>query len=179
MPPATLRRLPAAGGVLHAAAPRHLPPPPRDSHPAAAATAGPLLVVQQLRKEGLLGGKAGDSLVANVTSKVGVCWLCACLLARASVFALRSLGVGQLADSMAGCGMERKGYSHSMGGRCVGSTRTAGWPPARLPCVQMGSLDWTGGSSDAAYRAHRAQQQQPPVLALLHHPGVLPLWRCS
>lgn len=30
---------------------------------------GPLLVTQQLRKQGLLGGKGGDSLVANMTSK--------------------------------------------------------------------------------------------------------------
>ncbi|PRW55919.1 hypothetical protein C2E21_5144 [Chlorella sorokiniana] len=32
---------------------------------------GPLLVTQQLHKQGLLGGRAGSSLVANMTSKMG------------------------------------------------------------------------------------------------------------
>ena len=32
---------------------------------------GPLLVVQQLLREGLLGGPGGASLVANMSSKVG------------------------------------------------------------------------------------------------------------
>lgn len=34
--------------------------------------AGPLLVAQQLHKHGMLGGKAGSSLVANMTSKARV-----------------------------------------------------------------------------------------------------------
>lgn len=34
-------------------------------------TVGPLLIVQQLLKNGLIGGMGGKSLVANVTSKVG------------------------------------------------------------------------------------------------------------
>lgn len=36
-------------------------------------TAGPLLVTQQLHKQGLLGGKAGSSLIANMTSKASCC----------------------------------------------------------------------------------------------------------
>ena len=32
--------------------------------------AGPLLVTQQLHKQGLLGSRSGSSLVANMTSKV-------------------------------------------------------------------------------------------------------------
>jgi len=34
-------------------------------------TIGPLMTVQQLLKQGLLGGAGRPSLVANVTSKVG------------------------------------------------------------------------------------------------------------
>lgn len=34
-------------------------------------TIGPLLVVQQLRKHGMIGKPSGETVVANLTSKVG------------------------------------------------------------------------------------------------------------